>query len=319
MRVIETEGAVKMLEYSPTGELLFMELRGEKPLVIWCDPNRTSNSISMNFHHQVDDVYLAPSAGMVAVDEVNKGLHIYRRAGNHVNPIVLIDIAKLHLGDSEFPACVTHTSTLSPDGRYFASGIGFVADIESDAFIERVVILEVENQQHYVTLGVSASISRLRFSDDGLYLVGVGAHSATVWYMPDRDGVATVQIPPDLQSQIIYSMLFTHVCSQIVFCTRYRLFVWDVAANQLRFSLQSPLATGPIACSPDGKNVALATGTYLDRANAIEIWDFASMERRRTYQWPNVKNFRCLAFAPDGLTMAAGGDGGIVVWDLDDL
>ena len=66
-----------------------------------------------------------------------------------------------------------------------------------------------------------------------------------------------------------------------------------------------------LAFSPDGQ--ALATVS----SGAVQFWDPANGQLRRTFDW-GIGNILSIAFAPDGLTAAAGSDRGqIVIWDLD--
>jgi WD40 repeat protein len=54
------------------------------------------------------------------------------------------------------------------------------------------------------------------------------------------------------------------------------------------------------------------------RDGTISIWDATEGQRVRTYSW-NIGPLEAVAFAPDGLTCAAGGsEGRIVLWDIDE-
>ena len=49
----------------------------------------------------------------------------------------------------------------------------------------------------------------------------------------------------------------------------------------------------------------------------MKFWDAATGRERASFRWPIGKVFS-LAYAPDGLRLAAGGDSGrVVVWDVD--
>jgi len=77
---------------------------------------------------------------------------------------------------------------------------------------------------------------------------------------------------------------------------------------------QCPAHTGPaqaIVFSPDGRRL-LSSGSD----GVVRLWDSANLSLLTTYDW-KLGDIRCLAFAPDGLTAAAGGNGPILLWDVD--
>jgi WD40 repeat protein len=67
-----------------------------------------------------------------------------------------------------------------------------------------------------------------------------------------------------------------------------------------------------VAVSPDEE--LIATGSWDE---TVKLWDAHTGRERTTFKWP-VGRVYSLAFAPDGLRLAAGGDrGSVVVWDLE--
>jgi WD40 repeat protein len=88
--------------------------------------------------------------------------------------------------------------------------------------------------------------------------------------------------------------------------------LWDVHTGRRRASLRgqgAPLHA--LAFSPDGSTLASAGG-----AGTVHFWDVASASDRHAFDW-GVGQAHSVAFAPDGMRAAAGGDGRIVVWDVD--
>jgi hypothetical protein len=47
------------------------------------------------------------------------------------------------------------------------------------------------------------------------------------------------------------------------------------------------------------------------------VRDVGAGEERAAFRWP-VDQVRAVAVAPDGMTAAAGANGGVVIWDVDE-
>jgi WD40 repeat protein len=67
-----------------------------------------------------------------------------------------------------------------------------------------------------------------------------------------------------------------------------------------------------VAFLPDGRTL-LSVGWD----GILRFWDVASRRQRTAFDF-GVGRAHCAAVAPDGMTAAAGGDGAIVVWDLEE-
>jgi RNA polymerase sigma factor (sigma-70 family) len=103
--------------------------------------------------------------------------------------------------------------------------------------------------------------------------------------------------------------------------------IWDGASGRLVRTIEI-LAEAPtqdkllrdFAISPDGKLMA-AAGFVFDpvrrrMVHRVWIWDFEREQPRLEIEVPTVDLF-CLAFAPDGKTLATGGfAGGVHLWDV---
>lgn len=87
----------------------------------------------------------------------------------------------------------------------------------------------------------------------------------------------------------------------------------DVATGKTtRFLRVAGARAHCVACSPDGKLIAV--GLETSRAGAIAIWDRSSAKPVRRIEVPG--GVFCLAFSPDGKTLASGGfRAGLRLWD----
>lgn len=71
-----------------------------------------------------------------------------------------------------------------------------------------------------------------------------------------------------------------------------------------------------VAFSPDGK--MLASGRQYARAGHLVIWDLSRANRRITA--PNKTGAWCVAFFPNGATLASGSQNGqVTLWDVKTL
>jgi WD40 repeat protein len=88
--------------------------------------------------------------------------------------------------------------------------------------------------------------------------------------------------------------------------------VWDVARNEEHMALPGHRGQVlPVAFSRDGRRL-LSGG----KDGSVRCWDLAT-QKAAVFRW-KVGQVYALAFAPDGMTAAAGGEKDIVVWDVED-
>ena len=67
-----------------------------------------------------------------------------------------------------------------------------------------------------------------------------------------------------------------------------------------------------IACSPDGRTVAVSFGSWLADTGWVECWSIP--ERRKVARYPAAAPVGATRFTPDGRTLVVGGWNGLVTW-----
>jgi WD40 repeat protein len=93
--------------------------------------------------------------------------------------------------------------------------------------------------------------------------------------------------------------------------------VWELATGQAVSTLRGHgKRVTSLAFAPGGGRMPLLMTGSED--GTVRFWDAAAGRERAAFRWP-VGKVRAVAFAPDGLTAAAAGDNGdIVIWDVEE-
>jgi WD40 repeat protein len=87
--------------------------------------------------------------------------------------------------------------------------------------------------------------------------------------------------------------------------------LWDLNTGQTLTTATENRAITATAFSPDGRTLAAANND-----GTVKLFDTATGKERAAFDW-RLGRLSGLAFAADGMTAAAAGQRGIVVWDLD--
>lgn len=151
----------------------------------------------------------------------------------------------------------------------------------------------------------TSSVSCLAFSPDGATLATATTSGVKLWAVATGravtlSGSGTRPSPPTF---VVFSP------DGRTLATRARsLELWDVAGRTLRASLEP--AGEAAGFSPSGK--VLASITHDQR---VRLWDVAT-GRSLAEEQAQVGPLHAIAFAPDGATLAVGGEAGVQLWDV---
>jgi RNA polymerase sigma factor (sigma-70 family) len=171
-----------------------------------------------------------------------------------------------------------HAAAISDDGKWIA-GAG---DMGDPTYKRKVVVWEVETGKvKYEWAGLSPMNSAVAFSPDGkpvAVTVGVAAVGPGAAAGPDDKMIR----------------------------------VWDMQTGKLKHQLKPEgghTITG-LAFSPDGETLATADWDFFfAKSQSVSLWDLAKEKRRVTLKGHGGRVF-CVAYSPDGRTLASGGDDG---------
>jgi WD40 repeat protein len=161
--------------------------------------------------------------------------------------------------------------------------------------------------QSYAT-GHSGEIACLSFSPDGRWLV-TGSFDRSARAHDLKDGAKAVL----MQGKKVHYIAFSPDGKTLATGSPSGLIkVWDAESTKKRTTLKGQASPLHAMCySPDGRTMATAGGE-----GTVCFWDLQTATSRSAFDW-GIGTVHAVAFAPDGMRAAAGGDGKIVIWDID--
>ncbi len=232
-------------------------------------------------------------------------------------PIILWDVAKREkvatLGD------VVHglvmSMAVSPNGTCIALGV-LSTDFVGDPF--RVDLWDTKSHKKTITLPSEDSPSSLAFSPDGTVLAIPGCDlggwaNVKLSNVADGKQIAILKGHTDSVNKVLFSpdgkLLVT--CS----CEDETIRFWNTRTYKAEAILkrQDGIAPRTIAFDPNGK--ILASG---HEGGIVTLWDVTTRKRITDFK-ANSYSVWCLAFSPDGKTLASSAatrKGIIKLWDI---
>jgi WD40 repeat protein len=204
-----------------------------------------------------------------------------------------------------------HTATLGPGDWAFS--LAYSPDSQTLAWgsLKTVTLWDpAKGKQTAALEGHAGLVTAVAFSPDGKSLAAAGGTQIKLWDLATRKATATWK---EERSSPILAAAFAKDGKTLVSASVTHLALWDVGTGKKTLLDQVP-ADGParfrtMALAPPGVvagavNITVGEGVK----GEIRLWDLAG--RRQTATVRGYTDYlRCLAFSPDGKTLASGGGG----------
>jgi WD40 repeat protein len=277
--ISSTRASVTALAFSPDGQTLYVG--DEKGFVIaWDLPTKTSRDLRRSAHGVYNLWPLADGSRLLVQD---RG-HLYNALESDSKPLLMSDFRHV-----------------TPDGRALSIGVRALArlwDIESGQLIP------LPGQ-----LGKTTNITFHRFLPDGVTLLTYCSQSNDLTLWDTRNGEIVGTLAPSGSG--IRAAELSADGNMFAVGRQSSLWVYDVPSRQLRHLLTFTKEFRFLAFHPNGRLLASAATD-----SVVTLWDTEVGQQLKQYEW-QTGQVMSLAFAPDGLTCAAGGFGKFVVFDVD--
>lgn len=324
MRVFRVgDGYARQLRFTPDGRQV-VYLVAEEP---WSDTADCVRWVDVPTGEEVRQVELPP--GIAEEGEefdrelLDLGASLLSPSGTWVGTHEYMgdELCTLHLWNSrteEFrsvnptaPNCYfIHAATFSPDDRYLAIASGTFGG--GTRFLE---FLDPVDGRPTIPAAPCKDFSWLAFSPDGsrftagsMYLVSVFAA-----HFPERppEGIGQLKLPLERGAE---AAVFRPGANELAIrFDNGSLCLWDWARPEPEEVPTEADQVHDMNFSPDGRLLALAA-----HGGVVYFVDAEARQVARVFDW-GIGPVSSVAFAPDGMTCAAGGaDGQVVVWDVTD-
>ncbi|HEV3142609.1 MAG TPA: WD40 repeat domain-containing protein [Gemmataceae bacterium] len=209
----------------------------------------------------------------------------------------------------------TRCISVSPDGKWLATA-GLDSSVEPRS---RIKIWEPTDRFNLFAFALYGStIQDLHYCPDGKELAAIShdagqgllAWDLTKLHRGEERCLFRKRFDADRGNALAYSPDGVTVVAAF---ESGRLVWWQPGETEAGVVRQAHKgAVKAVAYSPDGRTVLSAGADGL-----VKIWDARTRSLLRTLDW-QLGDIGCVAVAPDGLTAAAGGNGLILLWDLEE-
>jgi WD40 repeat protein len=146
------------------------------------------------------------------------------------------------------------------------------------------------------------------FDSSGRWLAAVNElGQVQLWDVWEREGCTSTIYP-----QVPRSVCFTADGRSVAVAVASRVELRAVDDLHIRHVFEHGAQVAQVAGHPSPRIIASASAD-----GTVRFWNAGSGAEEKVYDW-NIGPITALAFSPDGLTCAAGGENGqVVIWDVD--
>jgi WD40 repeat protein len=331
------EGVITMIRFSPNGQLL-VSASADKSVRFWHVETRKQHR-RIDLPGPVADVSFSPDGKRLAVALFEEILiHIINVATGEIESVMAVPGAK-KVDGSRAVACVE----FSPDGKYLVAAVGGRG---WPKFLGEDSVLAIWDAK---TMKIRASFVADRHNPFDLAIspdsktIATACHRSKVIKLWKLD-VPEVRLAEAKVVEKLIAQLDDDAFAKRQDAQKQLKKIGPAAAEALRKAVgatkslelrergtfilksfaQNPVTVLPgtgfdvhsVAFSPDGK--FLASGRQYARPGHLVIWDLSNANRRITA--PNTTGAWCVAFFPNGGTLASGSKNGrVTLWDVKTL
>jgi WD40 repeat protein len=319
MRYLQSgEGTVAALSFSPDGgSLVCVEAGGKMHLhraVHWLDPRtgehrRTLDLREDAWRQSISYAEMCDETGEAFVSPDGQWVAVQRYLGDPV----LLDLwnaktgkwRELDLGEHHFVVDGVCYSVGS-DLMIFASG----TDGGGTRALER---LNLKSRRRLPAIDCPGYwVRQLQLSADESLLAVLEYSDVLAMPHDRRRADAGAAVGLKLEGSDSASIRFSPGGEELAIVDGTQLFFWDCKSPEATEVAVDGAGGNDLAYSPDGRLFALG-----HEDGSVSLHDREKGQERGRYDW-KLGRVACLAFAADGMTAAAGGEGGrVVLWDVD--
>jgi WD40 repeat protein len=290
-----TGGRIRALAFSPDGRLLASAAGRGRRITLW-DLAGGAKKRLCGHSAPVRRLVFAPCGDQLASLDIHGHVRLWgATTGESLGPVV------------EYGAYLTYNLAFAPDGKALAT-FGMYYDGRGD----QIIVWDLSSCQALTSLPPSRELISpcMGFAPDGRTLATGGYNGRVqLWDLAGNRMIATLP----QRRKFINHLAFSPDGRILAVALGWTAVLWDVArAEELRRLLGKHAGTvWSVAFTPDGQT--LMTGST---DGTVKLWDVATGRERAAFAW-DIGRVHVVAFAPDGLRAAAGGESDIVIWDVE--